>query len=155
MSYIRITIFHKLYDTMHHFPTDAAPIRSDTSYYNHNNSNNLNVPVSSITGYWQNLVSGFVDANLQSVQMLKKLLEEKLENGNVAYDEEWKKVNEINADGTPVTITDLAALTNPDWIGLNDPLDCTILLQFQYLIDPRLVPALPDPAYYPWLHLLK
>ena len=133
---------------MHHFPTDAAPIRSDTSYYNHNNSNNLNVPVSSITGYWQNLVSRTRGANLQSVEMLTQLLEEDEEDGSTTFEEEWGKVNEFNADGSVVTITDLAAHNVPEWIDPDDPLDCEISLEFQYLIDPRLAPALRDR----WLH---
>ena len=87
--------------------------------------------------------------------MLRRVTEKVDEDGGVMFEDQLEEVDEFNADGSLVTITDLAALTNPDWIDPNDPLNCTILLEFQYLIDPRLVPALPDPAYYPWLHLLK
>ena len=144
MSHVRcieIQISHDLYDTMQDFPTDADPIRSATTYSEYND---FNTSVSSIAGHWQHEVSQVVDANLQSVLLLTLKTEEEDEAGIVTFKKEWEEVYETKTDGTPVTISDLAAFTNPDWIDPNDHLNCKIALQFQYLMNAPSSADSPD-----------
>ena len=75
--------------------------------------------------------------------MVRRVYEKEVENG-ISFEEEWEEVDEFNADGSLVRISDLAALTNPRWIDPNDPCICTVALKFQYLMDARLSAALPD-----------
>ena len=126
---IQIEISHELYDT------NYIPLRCNTTSYTYNH-NDFNLPISSITVYWQHLVTLVVGANLQSVQR--------------QLDEKWVEVDEsylMRADGTFATISNLATLTFPGW-SPDDTYTCTIALKFQYLMDDAKSAALPGFCFF-------